>query len=139
MAKIVVVDDDTMVCALIVTVLEKDRHQIYQGENGVDAIRLVQQHQPDLLIIDILMPVKEGIETIFEIKPRFPAVKILTISNNGRLKVGSFMTIALHAGAHDVLAKPFTPAQLRNAVAALLDKQQDSLPPQQLSSSERGP
>jgi CheY-like chemotaxis protein len=76
--------------------------------------------QPDIVVTDIVMPEREGLETIMAIKSARPDVPILAISGGGRIGAPPFLDLARRLGADDVLAKPFRTAQLVERIAALV-------------------
>ena len=118
MALILVIDDDPAMRRLVMRVLA-GRHRLIEAENGAEGLRLRAQHQPDLIITDILMPQKEGIETMREVKQLAPATKIIAISGGAAPNL-MYLDMARSLGADAVLAKPFRPAELTDTVERLL-------------------
>src|SRR5260370_25679819 len=84
MARILVVDDDHDICEVLEMGLTHAGHEVRVAADGASALRLVRAEPFDLIITDIFMPGKEGIETIMEIRPDFPAVKVVAMSRGGR-------------------------------------------------------
>lgn len=121
MAVVMVIDDDAALRRMIGRALGKDGHDVVEAENGADALALLEEHRPALVITDILMPKTEGIETINKVKERFPGVKIIAMSGGGMSRNLMFLDIARAIGAEETLAKPFRPTQLVAAVHRLLD------------------
>lgn len=116
---IVVVDDDPTVLEGLQMRLEKAGHRVRTGANGEEAMAVVGASAPDLLITDIFMPVREGIETIIQARKAKPELKILAISGAGQTGSLSYLKVARDLGADAVLAKPFTTQQLLEAVEEL--------------------
>jgi DNA-binding NarL/FixJ family response regulator len=83
----------------------------------VDSCR---RRPPDLMILDLIMPRKEGIETIRELKHEMPQVKIIAISGGGHGQPESYLSLAQRLGAEGTLAKPFLPMQLVQMVNEVL-------------------
>ena len=81
MARILVVDDEATIRHVIRATLEMEGHEITEAGDGKVALECVHNEIPDLIITDIIMPVKEGIETIFEIRERYPRVRIIAMSS----------------------------------------------------------
>ena len=77
--RILLVDDDAAVRDSIAMVLEGAGFEVDQADQGATGMRLLRAHEPDLVITDILMPQKEGIETIREIRALLPKTPIITI------------------------------------------------------------
>lgn len=124
MAVLLVIDDDASMRQLIVRTLTAGNHRVVEAENGLRGLEMMDEHRPDLVITDILMPQKEGIETIREMQQRSPETKIIAISGGGMSHNLMFLDIARAFGASAVLAKPFRPAQLVAAVEQLLSEKQ---------------
>ena len=112
MAKILVIDDDELVRTTIKAALELADYEVVEAVDGQEGVNTFQTGGFDLVITDIIMPEKEGIETIIELRQHDPAVKIIAISGGGRTSNQIFLDVAKKFGAVDVLAKPFTPKQL---------------------------
>ena len=121
MTKVLVIDDDDEIRQLLRHLLEEAGYQVIEAANGTAGIRCAEREHPQLLIVDMLMPEKEGLETISEIRVNMKDVKILAISGGGRTGNMGPLKIAKQMGADGVLAKPFKLIELRNAVSSLLD------------------
>lgn len=116
MARILVIDDEEMVRDTIRKALERDGHSVGEAADGEEGVKLFQEKQPDLVITDILMPNKEGIETIQELCKLQPDALIIAISGGGRMNDTSWLLPAKIFGAISVLEKPFSLDVLRHAV-----------------------
>jgi CheY-like chemotaxis protein len=118
---ILVIDDDHAVRSTICENLRDFGYKVTEASNGEEGIAtIVQDGAPDLVITDIIMPKKEGLETIIEIRSRFPEVKLLAISGGGRVKVGDFLGMAEKLGCNASLQKPLNMVQLEKTVEKLL-------------------
>lgn len=120
MALILVIDDDAQVRNLIVRVLTDAGHTLSEAEDGDEGLNRIVADEPNLVITDILMPNREGIETIMQIKRQYPTVKILAISGGGDFVGHSYLDTAKRLGADDVIPKPFKRSVLLEAVKRLL-------------------
>lgn len=118
--KIVVIDDDAQFRMMMVEMLERKDYEVYAAADGEEGIQLWQSLNPDLVITDIIMPNKEGIETILELKRKNKAVKIIAISGGGRTNAQDNLRSAKLLGASLTLAKPFESAELLAAVKQLI-------------------
>ena len=85
MANIYVFDDEPSILLMIKKMLEKAGHSVDIALNGREGMELFKKSMPDLLITDIIMPEKEGLETIFELRSKYPKLKIIAISGGGRI------------------------------------------------------
>jgi len=119
MTRILIIDDEAQFRTMLRQMLERSGYEITEAVDGEQGLALLQQGSADLLITDILMPKKEGIETIFALKRDFPNVKIIAISGGSRQGGYQYLEHASHAGADHVLAKPFERDELLQAIEAL--------------------
>jgi len=119
-AQILLVDDEDMVRMQIRSSLELEGHQVREASNGREAIDMLDGYKPDLMITDILMPEKEGIETIMEVRQKYADIKIIAISGGVRTENMDFLKIAKRLGADLALPKPFGRQQLLTLVNQLL-------------------
>ena len=120
MATILVIDDEEMVRATLRLALEAAGHRILEASNGDEGLQLLDTHEIDLTITDIIMPEKEGIETIIGIRRRQPDARIIAISGGSRSQDIDFLRIAERLGAVHSLAKPFSPQMLLELVEAAM-------------------
>jgi CheY-like chemotaxis protein len=125
MATILVIDDDAAMRRLMVRTLGTGAHTLFEAQNGQEGLQLVGRHKPDVVVTDILMPQKEGIETIREIRELAPDIRIIAVSGGGSAHNLMFLDIAKAFGADIALAKPFRPSQLLEAVEEVLRRDVD--------------
>ncbi len=107
MATILVIDDDPQICDVLEQVLEKEGHRVFTALNGEEGIRLYRQHLPELIILDILMPEKEGLETILDLRREFPNVNVIAMSAASEGAKINLLELAQRLGAQYRMAKPF--------------------------------
>ncbi len=120
MARILVVDDEELARFTIRDILEASDHKIEEAANGEEGLSMLRDQSFDLVITDIIMPEKEGVETIIELKKDHPNLKIIAISGGGRTRNMDFLQLAKKYGADRILAKPFTEEALVECVEACL-------------------
>jgi len=96
--------------------------------NGKEALALIRKQPFDLVITDILMPEKDGLETIRELRKTHHRIQIIAISGGGRLVGTDMLQCARWLGAHQTLEKPFDPQILVNMVRALLTTPSNKIP-----------
>jgi len=120
MARILIIDDDRMVRETLKIVLMTAGHEVALANDGKEGISLVGPFQPSLIITDILMPEKEGVETIQDLRQLVPDLPIIAISGGGRVGNMSFLKVAQHFGADRAFAKPFEPDEILGAITDLL-------------------
>jgi YesN/AraC family two-component response regulator len=122
--KILVVDDEPSILSGIHDLLQMafDDCEIFCAENGLKATQLLEHTTVDLIITDILMPEKEGLETITEVREKYPQIKIIAMSGGGKTGRMNFLQMAKELGASAVIDKPFDPSELIQTVRRLLDQ-----------------
>ncbi len=120
MARILVVDDDARLRIGLQDILAQAGHNVETASNGEEALQAFQNLPVDLLITDILMPEKEGIQTITSLHRMYPGLRIIAISGGGKESAGFYLEMAREFGADATLNKPFTKTQILDAVEELL-------------------
>jgi CheY-like chemotaxis protein len=121
MKRILIVDDNAAFRGPLSLLLQQAGYIVETAGEGCTALRLFQQHSFDLVITDLIMPEKEGLETIMELRRMQPDLKIIAISGGGRLNFDSCLEMARLLGASKTLSKPFTARQILEPVASLLN------------------
>jgi DNA-binding response OmpR family regulator len=119
MARVLVVDDDFQMREMLGVILERKGYDVMTASDGKLAVQLQQKSPFDLVITDIIMPEKEGLETISELRHSFPCLKIIAISGGGRHRPDGYLELARQLGADRILAKPFGSWEIINAVKDL--------------------
>jgi len=121
MSYILLVDDHAEFLAVQRELLEDAGHTVVTASDGFKALAAVEARNFDLVITDIIMPGKEGIETIVELRRRYPLLKIIAMSGGGRVGAMSYLEMAEKLGAILTLEKPFNRAVLIEAVTTVLN------------------
>ncbi len=124
MARILVIDDDSRVRATLETLLTGAGHQPMFCSTGTLGLQVFSEVHPDLVITDILMPEKDGIETIHDLRLLDPSVPIIAMSGSRGTGDMNFLEAARKLGANSTIAKPFEPDNVLGIVTELLDKAQ---------------
>jgi DNA-binding response OmpR family regulator len=119
MNKILIVDDQAPMVKILSDILKKENYQISIAANGQLGIKKALEINPDLIIMDIMMPVKNGIDAIKELRAldSFKTIPIIVLTAKGGLN--DYQT-ALDAGASSFMAKPFSPGEIIEEVKKLL-------------------
>jgi CheY-like chemotaxis protein len=120
MARILVIDDDRAIRLTLEVILQSGGHEVVCASDGDEGIAAVASASPQLIITDIIMPNKEGLEMIMQIRARDTRTPILAMSGGGRVGTADFLKMALKVGANEILLKPFERHELNTAVARLL-------------------
>ena len=121
MASVLIIDDQDFVRFTLKQMLERSGHDVIEASNGDEAIRLFESTDPDLVITDILMPDKGGIEIIAELKISYPDLKIVAMSGGGRTENMDYLELASATGADATLLKPFRAQDVLDLVTKTLD------------------
>ena len=125
-AKILLVDDEPAQLELLRYNLEKAGFETLQAENGHDAILQAEEHEPDLVVLDWMMPEASGIDVCREIRSRAQMRLMPIIMVSARGEEGD-RSLGLDSGADDYIAKPFSPRELIARVKAVLRRARPSL------------
>ena len=120
MARILIVDDEAGIRETLSALLELDGHQIDTAANGYDAINRFRENPADLVICDIMMPEKGGLETIVELRKGNPGVKIIAISGASAGGQRKILDWATKMGADRTFCKPFVSEDIKTAIKDLL-------------------
>lgn len=120
MTTILVIDDDPAMRRLLARTVAAKNYVVIEAADGKQGVTMAAAHKPALVVTDILMPEKEGIETMREIREHTPHAKIIAISGGGLSHNMLFLDVAKALGADATLAKPFRPAELMKTIEDLL-------------------
>ena len=123
MGHILLVDDDAAVRRTLRAMLEKAGYAVTEAEDGDQAVALFTAHKPDLVLTDIIMPNREGVETIRELRALDPAIPIIAISGGGQTGGDLFLKIASRLGAVATVAKPIRQATLLEVIEKHLPRE----------------
>jgi len=105
MARILVIDDEKIIRTVVYRYLSKMGHEVELAEDGAIGVAKFRANPTDLVITDIIMPNKEGIETIAELKNEFPEVKIIAMTGGGKAGPRNYLKLARRFGASDTYIK----------------------------------
>jgi CheY-like chemotaxis protein len=120
LALILLIDDDDQIRTMLREMLGRAGYMVMEASDGKEGVKLYRDQPCDLIITDIIMPEKEGIETIRELKRDFPDVKIIAMSGGGRIDAEDYLHMAKMLGAQRTFAKPIERDKLLGAIKELL-------------------
>ena len=120
MSRILVIDDDAQIREMLRQMLEREGYEIAEASDGREGLKLYHEEPADLVIIDLIMPGKEGIETIRELKQDVPDVKIIAVSGGGKIAPEEYLYLAGKMGAQRTITKPVEREEMLKAVRELL-------------------
>lgn len=126
MVRILLVDDDEHFRTMLRMTLERAGYEVLEADDGDTALERFHTEAPDLVITDIVMPRKEGLEFIMELRGEFPNARIIAVSGGGRANPYSYLTMARGMGAEAVFVKPINREALLKKVRELAGEPQAS-------------
>lgn len=115
---VLIIDDEDAIREFVSFILIKEGFSVDIAQNGSEGLHKAQSNPPDLLITDLVMPEKEGIETIREFKTLYPDCPIIAMS--GSVNSDTYFSVARLLGACQVIQKPFSRQELITAISAVL-------------------
>lgn len=124
MLRVLIVEDDPGMNDYIGDILTKKGFEVASAFNGFSGLDAIRAAPPNVVILDIFMPEKDGLEMLVELRRFASALPVLVISGKQHLLSGCSMSLAKQLGANDVLSKPFTPKALIERVLALANRPQ---------------
>jgi DNA-binding response OmpR family regulator len=117
---VLVIDDDSDLVRQMMATFAIEGWDVRGAPDGESGLASFRDAPADLVVTDMIMPTREGIETIMALKQLCPGVKIIAISGGMRLGPSTVLSLARHLGADEVLAKPFRPSLLLAVAMQLL-------------------
>lgn len=120
MARVLIIEDDNEVREFLQSLLERAGYETVTAVNGKEGVELFRTAVVDLVITDIIMPEKDGIETLMDMKRTNPGLKVIAISGGGRAEPENYLHSARLLGADHTIKKPFTNEDILEAVGTLL-------------------
>ena len=117
--RVLVIDDNPDMIRTMQALLESEGFDVAVAADGEEALRLQRELPAAVVITDIYMPGKEGLETIYELRKHFPQTKVIVMSGGSRAAGVDYIQVARELGAVKALKKPFAPGELIDAVREL--------------------
>ena len=121
MKKILVIDDDDIMRETIRDILLFESYDVAVASDGKEGLEIIQEERFDMIVTDILMPDKDGIEVIMEAKKSQPNIYIVAVSGGGYIPAESYLKVASDLGAHAAIVKPFDIDEFISEVNTLLN------------------
>ncbi len=120
MKNVLVIDDDLELKDMMVEMISREGYNAHGAGDGKEALKLINEKSFDLIITDIIMPEKEGIEMIIELKKKQPELKIIAISGGGKLGPEGYLDLASKLGADATFTKPVSRSELLEEIEKLI-------------------
>ncbi|NQT63303.1 MAG: response regulator [Candidatus Marinimicrobia bacterium] len=119
---VLVMDDDESILDLLIFTLEDEGCEVFSAKNGIEGMALFKQQSIDLVVTDIIMPGREGIEIVREIKQFHPETKLIAMSGFDGIGQNDYLEYASVFGADQTFRKPFDIHEFMASVRELLEK-----------------
>ena len=116
MARILIIDDESQIRSMLRLMLERVGYEVVEAPDGIEGIRQYREKPADLIITDLIMPNKDGIGMIIDLKKEFPNVKIIAMSGGGVNRPEGYLDGAKKLGASCTLTKPIDREEMLMAV-----------------------
>lgn len=110
MKKLLLIEDDHLILKMIEFKLKKEGYDVHIAMDGKSGIEMIDKVQPDVIISDIVMPYKSGIEIVYYTKKNYPDIPVIVLSELGEEE--KTVVEAFKLGAVDFVSKPFNPQEL---------------------------
>jgi len=119
--RILVIEDDQQLRRLIRTFLQFEGYEVVEAQDGLQGFEIFQTQPIDLVILDMIMPVKDGMETLMDLRVKSPDLGIIVMSGGDGTGPEPYLEIATRLGASRILPKPFGRHGLIRAVQATIE------------------
>ncbi len=116
--KILIIEDDSLVVTILNYILENEGFETVVAEDGNEGAEALTNEKPDLILMDLLLPYKSGLEITSLAKHKYPEVPIIIVSSLGL--IDETIQAAFKLGAHSVVSKPFLPTELVSKIKTAL-------------------
>lgn len=120
MKRILIIDDDRQICKLMTRMLERAGYEVETATDGQKGVMAFHANASDLVITDLIMPDKEGVEVIMELRQDFPDLPIIAMSGGARIGPNTYLKLAKKLGAAYTLTKPISQDTLLTAIKDLI-------------------
>ena len=120
MKRILIIDDEQIVLEVLRKILEREGYEVVTAFNGAEGIELFRQKPCDLVITDMVMPEKDGLQTILDLRKETPDLAIIAMSGGGTISKERYLAVAGYLDGIITITKPFSLESITGAVAKLL-------------------
>ncbi len=118
--RILIIDDEPAAVSLLRRILEMHGYEVLDAADGIEGVQLFRNNVCDLVITDMVMPRKDGLQTILELRDGYPDLPIIAISGGGTISKERYLTVAGYLDKVLTVAKPFSVEDILGAVKELL-------------------
>ena len=125
MARILIIDDEPSILEVLRKILLFEGYDVVTAINGEEGLELFRQTPCDLVITDMVMPLKDGLQTILDLRNEKPDLPIIAMSGGGTISKERYLTVAGYLDKVITVAKPFSVGSIAEAVTSLLSETDD--------------
>ena len=126
MSRVLIIDDEPAVRAVLQLMLHGHGHEVWTASTGQEGVHCASAEDPDVIVCDLFMPGKNGVETIRELRRDFPDIRVIAMSGGGQHGQTDLLRVARGLGIAAVLLKPFCMADVSNVMRAALNSTRHS-------------
>lgn len=119
MKRVLIIEDDEAMCKHLQDLLVHFGYDVRVAHNGNTGLSALKAWQPDLVVLDVFLPERDGFEILIEIRRDHPKMKVLVISGKEHLIYGKSIKFAEQLGANSTLTKPFTTKELEQCIHSM--------------------
>ncbi len=116
---VLIVDDDAFARAHLKDALPEESYRVVEAKDGEEALALLSVEKPQVMLLDLLMPRRSGLEVLDQARQLCPDTRVLIVSS---MDVDGMVTRALDSGAREFISKPFHPVEIADAVRRALEE-----------------
>ncbi|MCP3890144.1 MAG: response regulator [Desulfobulbaceae bacterium] len=120
--QILIIDDEPTALKVLRKILELEGYEVLEAANGEEGVELFHQNPCDLVITDMVMPIKDGLQTILDLREEIPDLPIIAVSGGGNISKERYLAVAGYLEDVITIAKPFSVVTITGAVKDLLQK-----------------
>ena len=120
MARILVIDDEPSVLDVLRKILQMEGYEVITAANGEEGLELFRQISCDLVITDMVMPAKDGLQTILDLRKEKPDLPVIAMSGGGTISKERYLVVAGYLDRVITIPKPFSVESITEAVTKLL-------------------
>ena len=124
MKRILIIDDEESALDLLRRILEQEGYEIVAAKNGQEGVEVFRRQQFDLVVTDMVMPVKDGLKTILELRQIDAAIPLIAISGGGAIAKERYLNVAGYIEGVCTIPKPFSRLELLAGIDKLLNNPQ---------------
>lgn len=119
--RILIIDDEPTALRVLRKILEFEGYEVEEAANGKEGLELFRQRPCDLVITDMVMPIKDGLQTILDLRDEVPELPIVAVSGGGNISKERYLAVAGYLERVLTIAKPFSVESITDAVKQLLE------------------